>query len=354
MTASEVASTKAEQVERRASKAGLKYVNSFEDGFIRQRCGKGFCYRTSSGKPIKSIRHLQRIESLVIPPAWTEVLICRESNGHLQAVGTDEAGRRQYLYHERWHVISSATKFDRMQLFGQALPRIRRRVRKDLNGRKLARNRVLAAVVRLMDRGHLRVGNRSYAEKSGSHGATTLKPEHVDVDQTRIWLDFPGKSGQQHEVELVDAKVVKVIRQCEALDGQYLFQYLDNDRKPHTIDSTHVNDYLLEVSGESITAKDFRTWWGSTIAMRELSLITKEDSHTDRKRKIAASISSAARELGNTKAVCKSSYIHPGLIAAAETGEIIKLTSRLPKKAKPQLTIDETRFLAILPKLDFA
>ncbi len=241
-----------------------------------------------------------------------------------------------------------------MQLFGQALPRIRRRLRNDLDGRKLNRERVLAAVVRMMDRGHLRVGNRSCAENSGAHGTTTLKPKHVEIEKTKNFLDFPGKSGQRREVELVDPKVGKVIRQCESLDGQYLFQYIDEDGKPHTVDSTGVNDYLLEISDESITAKDFRTWWGSTIALAELSVIAKDNSPAERKRTVSAAIAATATELGNTKAVCRSSYIHPGLIAASEAGEIVKLTARLPKKSGRELTIDETRFLAILPKLDFA
>ncbi len=280
-------------------------------------------------------------------------MICPEANGHNQAVGTDEAGRRQYIYHERWQAISNAAKFDRMYRFGELLPRIRRRVVSDLNSKELSRRRVLAAVVRLLDKAHLRVGNRSYAETNGAHGATTLLPDHVEVDRTRVRLDFPSKSRQQREVELADAKVAKVVCQCEEIDGQFLFQYLDETGEAHAICSSDVNVALAELSGESITAKDFRTRWGSVIALGELEDVSNEDSEAQRKQKISSAINVTAQELGNTKAVCRSSYIHPGLITAAETGELIKLLRRLPSEAKREMTIGETRFLALLPKLDF-
>lgn len=346
--------TKTRQVQRRATKADLVYIHSLSEGITRRRCGRGFTYRNIAGKTLSDARTRKRIDALVIPPAWQEVVICEKTNGHIQAVGVDEAGRRQYIYHERWKTISSEAKFDRMQRFGKLLPKIRRRVRRDLNRQHLSRERVLAAVVRLLDKAHLRVGNRSYAESNGAHGATTLRPDHVDVERTRVCLDFPGKSRQRREVELADAKVAKVIRQCEEIDGQFLFQYLDKNGECCSIGSSDVNDALTRLSGESITAKDFRTWWGSVIALEELEKIARDDTEAARKKRVSAAIAVSARELGNTKAVCRSSYVHPGLIASAETGDLDKLLMTLPTKADREMTISETRFLAILPNLDFA
>jgi len=211
----------------------------------------------------------------------------------------------------------------------------------------------LAAVVRLLDKVYLRVGNKTYVESNGSHGATTLKNEHVEVEKTHVLLDFPGKSGQQRQVEIVDAKLANIIGRCAELEGQYLFQYLDNDGKTHRIDSSHVNQYLRDASDEAITAKDFRTWWGSVLMTAELHDISGSDSPTARKRHVANAVAVTAKKLGNTKAVCRSSYIHPGLLIAAESGELEKLLQKLPNRAKAELTIDETRFLAILPYLEF-
>ena len=347
-------STKSEQVERRAAKAGLVYVGLIENWITRHRCGKVFAYRNSTGKRLRDERALQRIDSLVIPPAWNDAAICPKANGHIQAVGTDDAGRRQYIYHSRWQAISSTTKFDRMLLFGQCLPRIRRRVRRDLKTRGLSRDRVLAAIVRLLDKGYLRVGNQIYSESNGSYGATTLKNKHVEIERTHVLLDFPGKSGQRRQVELVDAKLANVIGRCTELDGQYLFKYLDDDGKTHRINSSDVNQYLRDASDEAITAKDFRTWWGSVLTTAELQDIKRSDSLTVRKRLVISAIATTARKLGNTKAVCRSSYIHPGLLIAAESGKLEKLLQKLPTRAKAELTIDETRFLAILPSLEFS
>jgi len=346
-------STKSEQIERRAARAGLVYVDLNENWIMRLRCGKGFTYRSSTGSKLRSGRALQRIESLVIPPAWNDAAICPKANGHIQAVGTDDAGRRQYIYHARWQAISSTTKFDRMLLFGQCLPRIRRRVRRDLKSRGLTRNRVLAAVVRLLDKGYLRVGNQAYTKSNGSHGATTLMNKHVEIERTHVLLDFPAKSGQQRRVELVDAKLANVIGRCAELDGRYLFQYLDDEGETHRIDSSDVNQYLHVASDEAITAKDFRTWWGSVLTTAELHDIARSDSPTARKRLVANAVATTAGKLGNTKSVCRSSYIHSGLLIAAESGELEKLLQKLPNRAKAELTIDETRFLALLPKLKF-
>jgi DNA topoisomerase-1 len=317
----------AKRGKRRARKVGLLYVNGFDKGFTRRRCGKGFVYLSTSGKMLRSERTRARIESLVIPPAWDDVWICPHARGHIQARGRDDAGRVQYIYHERWQAISAATKYDRMQLMAKLLPRIRRRVSRDLNGRKLTRRRVLGAVVRLLDKAHLRVGSERYAEQNGSRGATTLTTEHVEVERFTISLDFPGKSGQQHEIEFTDPKTAKVVRQCEEINEQFLFCYHD-DGEVRRIDSTDVNDYLREIAGETLTSKDFRTWWGSVLALSELVNMDPDSSATQRKKAATAAVAKAANALGNTNAVCRKSYIHPGILAATESGELPSLLSK--------------------------
>src|SRR5690606_25867115 len=300
---------------RKARKAGLQYIHDLEDGWMRRRRGRGFIYTTTRGKRLTGKRTLQRIEALVIPPAWENVKICPRPNGHLQAVGRDAKGRQQYLYHPDWHAISSATKFDRLPQIGSLLPRIRRRVRRDLAHKELTRERVVAAVVRLIDKAHLRVGNPVYADDNGSHGATTLTPQQVEIDDIRISPDFPGKSGKQTEVLLSDEKVAAVIQQCEEINGQFLFCYQEDDS-----------------SYRSVTSSDGK--------------VTK--------RLVNQAIEKTAEEMAHTRAVCRQSYIHPALIAACEAG---KLPALLQKHCDPEpdgpaeMTRDERRFLALLPEL---
>jgi DNA topoisomerase I len=346
----------AKRGKRRARKVGLVYVNQFDHGITRRACGNGFVYLSPRGKIIKSMRTRQRIEALAIPPAWQGIWICPQTNGHIQARGRDEAGRSQYIYHDKWQTISAATKFDRMHLMAELLPRIRRKVRSDLKGKKLTRQRVLAAVVRLLDRAHLRVGNDRYAQQNGSRGATTLTTDHVDVERFTISLDFPGKSGQQHEIEFTDEKTAKVIRQCEEIDNQFLFCYRDVDGEARRIDSTDVNDYLRTITGEPLSSKDFRTWWGSVLALGELSSADEDLTPAKRKKAARAAVAAAADALGNTKAICRKSYIHPGLLAAAESGELPALLKKAKRTEKPssELTVHEALFANLLPHLDFS
>jgi len=341
---------------RRARKAGLIYINSFTQGFTRRRRGGGFTYHSHTGRRLTGVRTIQRIEALVIPPAWEEVWICARSNGHIQAIGRDAAGRKQYLYHPHWEAISSLTKFDRLHLFSERLPRIRRHVREDLKGRKLTKRRVLAGVVRLLDKAHIRVGGERYALQNGSHGATTLTPEHVDVDGPRISLEFPGKSGQLQEIEFHDPKTAKVIRQCEEISGQYLFCYYNDAGEICHVYSTSVNEYLREISGEAITAKDFRTWWGSVLALSALSEMEEDLSPTARKKLVRDAVCQASNGLGNTKSVCRKSYIHPGLLSAGETGELVQLIARARQtaRARSELRVDEVLLAELLPLLDFS
>ena len=354
---SKTPATALERRKRRAAMAGLTYVEDFDVGFSRRRCGTGFTYLSLEEETIKNERVRSRIESLVIPPAWEEVWICPDDNGHIQSRGVDEAGRTQYIYHPLWQQASSMRKFDRMHLMAEVLPRIRRRVRKDLNDDSLSKERVVAAVVRLLDKANLRVGNPRYAQRRDTRGATTLEPSHVDVEDFKISLEFPGKSGKQREVSFSDRKTAEVIDECIDTDAEsdFLFCYEADDGESHPVSSANVNEYLKEVSGQSITAKDFRTWWGSVIALSPLSEIKSDFSATDRKKKIVEAVAETAEELGNTAAVCRNSYIHPGILAAAESGELASLVSKLKKDdaTVAEMTIDETRFASLLPHLEF-
>lgn len=343
-------STAEQRSRRRAAKAGLWYVDDFSKGISRRRCGRGFTYLTPSGRTLRSQRTRSRIQSLTIPPAWEEVWICPRANGHIQARGKDDAGRWQYIYHPHWQAVSTATKFDRMHRFAEVLPRIRRRVRRDLNRGRLSKQRVLAAVVRLLDRGQLRVGG---TQSNQARGATTLEEEHVAIDGFRVSLDFPGKSGQRREVEFRDRKVVRVIQQCQELDGEFLFGYLDQRGKECQVASTDVNEYLFSIAKERVTAKDFRTWWGSVAALAKLTSLAEEDSPAGRRRQLRAAIQEAASTLGNSVAVCRDSYVHPGMQAAVRSGELPAMLDDVRIEPTAELTQDEIRFAALLPQLEF-
>lgn len=312
---------------KRARRAGLYYVNDFDEGISRRRCGRGFTYRLPSGKTLKSRYIRRRIESLAIPPAWNDVWICPKPDGHVLARGVDAAGRIQAIYHPQWRAVSSEKKFDRMLDFAAVLPKIRRTVRSDLARSRMDKRKVTAAVIRILDRGHLRVGNVRYAENGDSRGATTLAAEHVEVQKFRISLQFPGKSGQQREVEFRDAKTAKVIQQCEDLDGRFLFCYIGSDGNSHPVSSTDVNDWLQDVTDEHVTAKDFRTWWGSVYALESLGKIDQPEGEAASKRALTSAVKEVARKLGNTAAVCRQSYIHPKILEAASNGSLHALIS---------------------------
>ena len=348
--------TALERCRRRAAKAGLTYVESFDDGLSRRRCGTGFTYLSRQEKTIKSEKTRERIEALVIPPAWEEVWICPDGSSHIQSRGIDEAGRTQYIYHPMWQQVSSMRKFDRLHRIAEVLPRIRRRVRKDLSDDSLSKERVVSAVVRLLDKAHLRVGNPRYVEERDTRGATTLDPSHVDVEDFKVSLEFPGKSGKTREVSFSDRKVAEVIEACDESDDQtdFLFCYVGADGESYPVSSSNVNEYLKEVADESITAKDFRTWWGSVIALSSLAKIEDDLSETKRKKKIVEAVANTAEALGNTAAVCRSSYIHPLLLTAAESGELSIMIGKLKEHdAVAEMTQDETMFADLLPQLEF-
>lgn len=352
MTDPEKLSSREQHGYRRAARARLRYVNDFEKGYSRRRCGKGFTYLSIRGKTIMSSRTRKRIEALAIPPSWQDVWICPRTDGHIQAMGRDDARRRQYIYHERWRAVSDVVKFDRLNLMVKVLPRVRRRVRRDLSLKTMTRDLAVAAAVRLIDKAHMRVGNEVYTQAHGSRGVTTLRDEHVKIDGIAISLDYPGKSGRQREIDINDAKVARVIERCEDIDGQFLFCYRDDDRRYTPIDSTDVNDYLEDVAKRPITAKDFRTWAGTVTAFADLTSDTLPRTSNERKKRVIRAVDETAKALGNTRSVARSGYIHPALLAAAESGELADLIDAAGDASKiRELTKVECRLAALLSLL---
>ena len=292
----------------------LVYVSDTSPGLRRLRRGKGFVYCLPDGQVLRDAEHISRIRRLAIPPAYTQVWICPLPHGHLQATGRDARGRKQYRYHADWRSAREASKFERLQEFGQALARIRARVQRDLVADAAAPGRaaVLAAIVRLLDTTLLRVGNDEYARSNGSFGLTTLRTRHAAVKGSTLKLRFRGKSGVLHEVALEDPRVARIVRRCQALPGQELFQYADATGAVHAIGSADVNDYLRDASGADFTAKDFRTWHGSVLALAlwrraepELALGPRSANQL---------LADVAARLGNTVAVCRKAYVHPRVL----------------------------------------
>ncbi|HKC20367.1 MAG TPA: DNA topoisomerase IB [Candidatus Dormibacteraeota bacterium] len=299
-----------------AEEAGLVYTSDDEPGIRRVRKGKSsFAYFGPDGKPVHDPATLDRIRSLVIPPAWEHVWISTRPRGHLQATGRDARGRKQHRYHARWREARDANKFDRMAIFARALPRIRRRVSLDLRRPGLTREKVVATIVRLLETTYARIGNEEYAQENGSFGLTTLRNRHVDVNGSTVRFLFKGKSGSEVSVAVTDRRVARVIKRCEELPGQLLFQYVDVDGERRAVTSDDVNAYLREASGENITAKDFRTWAGTVLAAQALRELGGFESETEARRKVVAAIDQVAHRLGHTRAVCRRSYVHPDVIS---------------------------------------
>jgi DNA topoisomerase-1 len=297
--------------------AGLRYINDGTTPGIRRVGTPGhFRYLSIRGRAIKDPAELQRIRSLAIPPAWTDVWICPHALGHLQATGRDARGRKQYRYHSRWREVRDEVKYGRLAAFAQALSVIRRRTRADLNRPGLTRERVLAAVVQLLEKTLIRVGNEEYARDNRSYGLTTMRNQHATIAGAHLNFEFRGKSGIQHAVDLHDARLARVVKACRDLPGYELFQYVDEDGHRQSVDSADVNTYLREMTGEAFTAKDFRTWAGTIMAARALAGTPGFASVAEAKRNIGKAVEQVARRLGNTKAVCRKCYIHPAVIDA--------------------------------------
>ncbi|HVY39912.1 MAG TPA: DNA topoisomerase IB [Polyangia bacterium] len=359
-----------------ARAAGLRHVDDTRPGIRRQATGKKvrqgkrfvpqFVYLDAQGRRLHDADAEERIRKLVIPPAWTDVWICPDPNGHIQATGRDARGRKQYRYHPRWREERDGTKYSRMIAFGQSLPQLRRRIAADLRLPGLPRRKVLATVVRLLETTFMRVGNEEYARTNKSFGLTTLKDRHVDIRPSEVRFHFRGKSGVMHDVAVHDRAVARIVRKCRDLPGQELFQYLDEDGKPATIDSADVNEYIREATGHDFTAKDFRTWAGTVLAalaLQEVDAAAELLAGRGRKarprkpgpRDVARAIERVAQRLGNTPAVCRKCYVHPDVIASYLHGTLseslarrvdVPLASRRPGALRP----DEAAVLALLQR----
>lgn len=305
-----------------AERAGLRYITDDRPGITRRRAGRGFSYRTPDGAPIRDREQIEAFRAIVIPPAWTDVWICPNPNGHILATGRDARGRKQYRYHPDWRQVRDATKFDRMVPFGGALPALRARVERDLGLRGLPREKVLAAVLHLIDFTLVRVGNDEYARLNESFGASTMRNEHAEVRGQRVHLAFRGKHGREVAVRIADPRMARIVRRCQELPGEELFGYIDELGGERDVRSEDVNEYLREMAGEDFTVKDFRTWGASVLATGLLGEIGAGDTEGETARRQNAAIRIVAHDLGNTPAVCRSSYIHPQILAEFGAGRL--------------------------------
>ena len=307
-----------------AEEAGLRYVSDTRPGYTRKRNGESFQYFDTEGKLIQDESRLLRIGRLAIPPAYHDVWICPLPNGHIQATGRDDRGRKQYRYHERWRAIRDENKYDRILTFAAALPKIRRRVQANLKLPRLKREKVLAAVVQLLQRTFIRVGNEEYARQNKSFGLTTMKNRHVTVRGKKLRFRFRGKGGKEHEVDFMDRRIAKIIRELQDLPGQDLFQYVDDEGKLCDVTSQNVNDYLREITGEDFTAKDFRTWAGTVLAATALNAQEKFATQKEAKTNVKNAIAAAAKLLHNTPTICRKCYVHPAIVESYLSGNLIE------------------------------
>jgi len=332
-----------------AKRAGLTYVNEHRPGLSRRRVGRGFIYLDTDGRRIRDRAVLARIRSLAIPPAWRDVWICASSHGHIQAVGRDARGRKQYRYHPRWREARDETKYERMHAFAHALPRIRARVRADLARPGLPREKVLATVVRLLERTLIRIGNEEYARANRSFGLTTLRTRHVAVRGATLRFRFRGKGGREHVVDVRDPRLARVVRRCQDLPGQELFQYVDDDGGRQTIDSADVNAYLREIAGAEFTAKDFRTWAGTVLTALALAETATFASTREARRNITRAVETVAARLGNTPAISRRCYVHPGVVDAYLEGATLDhRAAHALRSARTELSQSESGVLRVL------
>lgn len=330
-----------------AEQAGLHYLSDAIPGIRRVRAGEGFSYVDAAGKAVADPFILDRIRSLAIPPAWTDVWICPHAEGHLQATGRDARGRKQYRYHSRWREVRDENKFGRMLAFGRALPAIRARVEQDMARRGLPREKVLATIVQLMETTLIRVGNEEYARENQSFGATTLRDRHVDVSGETLRLKFRAKSGKVQNIRLRDRRLARIVKRCQDLPGQELFQYIDEDGTRRTVGSSDVNEYLHDITGQDFTAKDFRTWAGTVLAALALQGMEAASSPTAAKRTVKQAIENVAARLGNTPAICRKCYVHPEVIAAYLDGGLLEAVTEAEADG---LSDDEAQVMAFLDR----
>lgn len=304
--------------------AGLRYVTDTKPGITRKKRGKSFQYFDPDGKRITDEDTLRRIKSLAIPPAWTDVWICPAANGHLQATGRDARKRKQSRYHPRWREVRDQTKYERMKLFGAALPKIREQAERDLALPGLPREKVLATIVRLLETTFIRVGNEEYARENKSYGLTTLRDKHVDVEGSKVHFKFKGKSGKMHSIDVNDRRLARIVKKCQDVPGYELFQYIDEEGNHRSVDAADVNEYLRSITNDDFTAKDFRTWAGTVLACALLRQFDSCDTQTQAKKNVVEAIKSVAERLGNTPSVCRKCYVHPKVIDSYMSGDMVK------------------------------
>jgi DNA topoisomerase-1 len=315
-----------------AEAAHLTYITDDELTLQRKRSGKGFTYAGTNGKAIHDAATLERIKKLGIPPAWTDVRISPLANGHIQAVGRDAKGRKQYRYHARWRERRSENNFNRMIAFGEALPKIRERVAHDLALPDLPREKVLALVVRLLESTLIRIGNPEYAKSNGSYGLTTMHDRHVTISGSTVQFEFRGKSGKDHTVSVADRRLARLVKRCKDIPGFELFQYVDDDGEHRSINSSDVNGYLREITGQDFTAKDFRTWGGTVLSILSFQELGFCDEEAKAKKNVTDVIRQVAEKLGNTPTICRKYYLHPAMIAAYLDNSLFKVLERMNGK----------------------
>ncbi|WP_244659516.1 DNA topoisomerase IB [Bradyrhizobium guangdongense] len=342
----EVAATIAEE--------GLRYVSDSAPGYTRKRTGTTFSYYDKDGKRITDAAVIRRIKSIGIPPAYESVWICPSANGHIQATGLDARGRKQYRYHAKWRELRDQNKYEHIVQFAAALPALRDRVAADMKLEGLPREKVLATIVSLLEKTLIRVGNAEYAEKNKSYGLTTMRRKHVAVGRGVLRFDFTGKSGKQWKLRVEDKRIAAIVKRCAEIPGHELFKYLDDDGQPRTVDSGDVNAYIKDITGEDFSAKYFRTWAGTVLAALALTEFKKYDSQAEAKRNVVAAIESVSKQLGNTPAICRKCYVHPEVLNAYMSGDLVKMIeAKIARKFKRQyakLTSDEVMVLAFLRK----
>ncbi|MFS2156616.1 DNA topoisomerase IB [Pseudomonas sp. Pseusp122] len=325
----------------------LHYVEDTQAGFSRKILRGKFVYFDTDGQRIRDTDEIQRINALVIPPAYTDVWICPDPRGHLQATGRDARGRKQYRYHPRWREIRDQNKYSRMIEFGLALPKVRKQIEAQLAEPGMGRNKVMATVVSLLDATLIRIGNSQYARDNRSYGLTTLRNKHVEVHGADILFQFRGKSGVEHQVSITDRRLARVIKRCMELPGQNLFQYLDDQGARHTVSSADINAYLHELTGADFTAKDYRTWAGSALALATLRKLEWEPE-ADAKKHIVEMVKAVARQLGNTPAICRKCYIHPAVLEGFLQGQLARLPRTRQRKG---LRLEEVALAMFLQSL---
>lgn len=334
-----------------AAAVDLNYVSDSDPGLQRRRWGRGFTYLTPDGKHLDDAQVRNRIDRMAIPPAWEEVWICLDPTGHIQATGRDSEGRKQYIYHPDWIELSNQLKFDRLLEFGASLPTIRAQVDRDLSRRRLSLPKVAAIAISLLDETLIRIGNSEYARANGSYGLTTLHCKHVAIDKSKVVFRFQGKSGVRQEIALSNRRLARQLKRCHELPGQTLFQYFDERDELRPLESADVNEYLREVSGKDLTAKDFRTWGATVVMLRELAKMPSPASDEEVDKILTAANEAVAGALQNTPTVCKEYYVHPGVRRAYRSGALLKILEDARANSNgAELDPEETALLMILER----